>query len=994
MEKKIDISGLWSLQLDGQDEGQITLPGTLSEARIRPCREVPTTDHLTDPYAYTGEAVYTRTVSLPETDGYLLTLERTRISTVWVNGSRVGTQDSFIAPHRYDLTGMAHAGENELRISIKNTGYKVPGGHMTSPDTQTNWNGIVGELSITCQDEIRIDGLKSEMLRKPLMQEGDMVQAQTPVYGAGLRITLTNLTDASFPVRLTVRSSLLQLRRECFDWDFDPDPGSFEDYLSVNEDIEKPESREFTLVSGVNHILLDYDLTSSSRLWDEFSPAVYRLTVTASHPEGASVGEAWPLCEASTLFGLKAFSHDGEHFTINGRTTFLRGKHDGMSFPLTGYAPMTPEVWLRLFLTARKYGINHYRYHTCCPPEAAFIAADLVGIYLQPELSFWGTFNGPEDEGYDAVAQDFLQAEGYRILSEYGNHPSFCMMSMGNELWGNAAALDGLVAAYKTERPQILFTQGSNNFFWTPVIGAHDDFFSGVRFSIDRQIRGSFAACDIPYGHVQAAAPGTQFSYDPAIRPQEASGSLFSKEEQETAQSQERIPEGYADIQYGTGVKRVKLSELDKELIPGVPVISHEVGQYQFYPDFKEISSYTGVLTPENLKLYRERLAKAGLLPMAEKFFRAAGNLAVACYRDELETLLRSSHLAGFQLLDLTDFPGQGTALVGILNAFYENKGLISAGGWRCFCSDAVLQAEFPTYILRSGESFDFTASIRYERKELLGDALLTVTLAESRSACQSAEGTSCEDCASGHGERGDGSCTSVTSYSRARKISINERGYQTLGSFSFELPPHTEPGSYTLTLSIKGTDIHNSYTLWYYPSEVTLADLPIAETREEAEELAKTHRYSLLLLSDRENPDSIEGFYASDFWNFKMFKSISENVGKPIAPGTLGLYIQNDHPALAGFPCRSYTTPQWYDIITHSRSTILDGTGIEPIIWTIDNVERNHRLGLLYELPARTEGSTILVCTSDLATLLAEGSPTALQLLKSLTDYVKKRNS
>ena len=455
------------------------------------------------------------------------------------------------------------------------------------------------------------------------------------------------------------------------------------------------------LQPGRHYLSLKVDLTSSAELWDEEKPAVYRLDVICSRAD-ATVADTFVWC------GLRSFTTDGTNFVINGRKTFLRSKHDGMIFPKTGYAPMHAAGWLHVMKISRNFGINHYRFHTCCPPEAAFIAADLLGIYMQPELPFWGTFNGPEDEGYQKEAQEFLEAEGFRMLEAFSNHPSYCMMSMGNELWGNAAALDVLLAKYKAYRPHVLFTQGSNNFQWVPNIQPHDDFFSGVRFTIDRQIRGSYAMCDKPLGHVQTDAPGTRFNYDAAICPDYVSA------------APEVSADGTIEIQYGTGVKRVKLTEAQAELIPEVPVVSHEIGQYETFPDFGEIDRYTGVLKARNLAEFRRRLDEKGMLDFAGDYFRNSGALAVACYKDELETALRSSQLGGFQILDIQDFTGQGTALVGVLNSFMENKGLVSAKDWRSFCSDAVIQAEFDSYIALSGQAFPFTASLSWFRKEAL----------------------------------------------------------------------------------------------------------------------------------------------------------------------------------------------------------------------------------------------------------------------------------
>jgi hypothetical protein len=223
-------------------------------------------------------------------------------------------------------------------------------------------------------------------------------------------------------------------------------------------------------------------------------------------------------------------------------------------------------------------------------------------------------------------------------------------------------------------------------------------------------------------------------------------------------------------------------------------------------------------------------------------------------------------------------------------------------------------------------------------------------------------------------------------------------------GDFSVRIPEDAGAGKYALTIALKGTDIVNHYTLWSYDDEVLqdaavqnvssvlsgAASQPaVAFTRAQAHDLAKTHKRVLLFLSDEENTDSIEGTYCTDFWCYPMFRSISESMEKEIPVGTLGLLIDKTHPALAKFPSETYSTPQWYSIVTASRSTILDDTDIRPIVQTIDNFERNHRLGLLYEQALDDLGATLLICTSDLPRLIKEGHAEAAQLMKSLVAYI-----
>ena len=1146
----MNLQGQWHFCLDKEKQGlnahyetlsftdTITLPTTVSEAEKGTPHGRKETGHLTDPYELEGYSWYQRTLALPLQDTselsgkhFELTLERTRISYVWVDGQFAGSQDSFVARHRYDLTSLITTLNPVITIMVSNTDYKVPGGHLTSPDTQTNWNGILGEISLRIRENIQFGAIDTgcRYAEKSIL----------------LKIPVRYYGSRPCPARILVNPVLCRLKDIYAKQDgIIPEGENYENLLENKPLPHEAASFDVTLQPGENHFELLLNLSEDPKLWDEEDPYVYRLHLacrevgactrasadqkTRNSSEDGNAAKSSYACDTAFLWcGLRSFTAGKTSFYINGRKTFLRGKHEGMVFPLTGYAPTDVTSWLRVMKTARNYGINHYRFHTCCPPEAAFIAADLLGIYMQPELPFWGTFNGPEDEDYNRDAQEFLEQEGFRMLEAFGSHPSYCMMSMGNELWGNASAINELLSKYKAFRPDVLYAQGSNNFFWTPNIQPCDDFFSGVRFTIDRQIRGSYAMCDAPLGHVQTAVPGTRFHYDEAIRPScltassepvtccdgadvspcstassgsaiccdgadvspcptASSGSAICCDGADvspcsTASSGSAIccdmadspshrmacldPENVksgdkknmdeddtVEIQYGTGVKQVRLSEIRSELIPEVPVISHEIGQYVFYPDFQEIPKYTGVLKAHNLEEFKKRLDAAGMLGFAEDFFRCAGAFAVACYRDELETALRSSQLAGFQLLDLQDFPGQGTALVGILNAFMENKGLISASDWRKFCDDAVLQAEFDSYVITLEKPFTFTVSLSYYRKaplpadELvccLADSDGTVIWRDSKPVTKLTErNRHCSDLktASNLYNIADAFVQTPDAFAQSdypvgecrQKILTCDKGVFLLDKFILEyssqgnsffqgnslsqensfsqedsfsrregiFPELKKPSILTLTVELTGLGISNSYQLWLYPAmqvcnpnqpETVLSPIPLTPQKavacslEQLPALAKNHRTGLLFLPAEENKASVQGTYCTDFWCYTMFNSISLNIGKEPPIGTMGLLIRREHEALSNFPCETYSTPQWHSIVNASRSTILDGTNIVPVVQTIDNFFRNHRLGLLYEIYLQDLDLHLLVCTSDLPGLIRAGHPEALALYKSL---------
>lgn len=853
----------------------IRLPSTVQQMKKPPHTEERSDGFLTDPYRFEGYAIYERIVTFTpkNTDcDIFLIMERTRTTNLWIDGKFVGTQNSICTPHKYNVTDFMKFGEPvKITIMVDNVSCPVPGGHMTSQDTQTNWLGITGEIYLECRSKQRYDNIKI---------------FPDPASGS-----------------VSVSGEIVGC-----------------DKIELTAEVNGFGSRTFTLTKEEPNFV--YEMPNAKQ-WSEHEPNTYIMKITC----GGDVQKI--------SFGMRKFETRGTDFLLNGEKIFLRGKHDGMIFPMTGAAPTDVESWVKVLKTAKDYGINHYRFHTCCPPEAAFEAADRVGIYMEPELPFWGTV---EDELTDG--QKYLIDEGFKILDSFGNHPSFFALSLGNELWGSKERLNAILGDYKKHDPRPLYTQGSNNFQFYPCILENDDFFVGVRFSKKRLFRGSYAMCDAPLGHIQTDAPNSDYTYDEHIKPSSVSNTTSAG--------------GTIEIQYGTGVKKVSVDNGSGEFVSNIPVVSHEVGQYFMYPDYGEIEKYTGVLKPYNLEIFRERLEKAGLAHLADKYFRASGRFAAECYKNEIETALRTRELSGFQLLDIQDFTGQGTALVGILNSFMESKGIITAVEWRNFCSDRVLLGCLPKFVFAAGETVGMDVKLYNYAKQADVDPTVTVRLLAG----------------------GD-----VVSEQNITAEGTFKNGVFDLGTVEFVLPDVKKAEKIVLNLSYK--DICNKYILWVYPK---IAEVPkvTADWRTAKSELSEG-KSVLFIPKDLNVENSIEGFYCTDFWNYPMFRSISESMKKPVPTGTLGLLIDKKHPALADFPTESYSTAQWYDIVSNSRTAILDGTGIEPIVRTIDNCERNHSLGTVFEV--KTGGGKLLVCTAALDE--QKNSLPCQALLKSLTEYI-----
>lgn len=890
--KKIDLSGTWLLYMDEAKADKlpeafpesIVLPNTTSAAKKGKKNKNRDTGYLTDIYKFEGYAWFQRKLTVTKDmlgNELILFLERTRMTAIYIDGTEIGSGVSLSTPHRFVLPQLSE-GVHTLTIRVNNTDYITKGGHLTSPDTQTNWNGITGRI---------------ELQVRPKLQLND-VMIFPDVDKNGIRVAYS----ASGSGRVSVY-------------------------------VEGYETKELEIKGGEGEFF--YSPEEKMPLWDEYNTNVLTLVTLFG-------GE-----EQRFTFGMRKIESDGLKIRVNGNEIFLRGKHDGLVFPLTGYTPTSVFEWKRVFERVKAYGINHYRFHTCCPPEAAFIAADEMGIYMQPELPFWGTVADEITE-----EQQFLIDEGFRMLKEFGNHPSFVMMTLGNELWGNKDIMNGILRDYKKLDNRHLYSDGSNNFQFWPDILEYADFFSGVRLSRERLIRGSYAMCDAPLGFIQTEAPKAGYNYDELIHPEtvETSGKEGGK----------------ILIQYGTGVKEVE-GDGGLGLIPDAPIITHEVGQFYSYPDYREIPRYTGSIKAENIAVYREKAEEKGLLSYAEKYHKASGRLAVECYKRECEAALLSKDIAGFQLLDIQDFPGQGTALVGVLNSLLEPKEFVTADEWRMFCNDTIAAAKMEKLVFGGEDEVKFTPvvvttnpkhkdidKISYKVIDSLGKIIEENTISLSA------------------GDTGEGDRAFLTSESEIR----------------LNIPVLGEPGKYRLVLEIPDTDIINEYSFFVFPNiDVEITEKGISCGGKNARfvssesEISDGERAVLIPLAK----DKLEGTYCTDFWCYPMFSSISASMGRPLPTGTLGILADEKHPILKHFKSDFYTTPQWFAPIMHSHCESVTGTDIEPIVQMIDNPHRAEKFGIFYE--TETSKGKVLVSTVRLWEIADRNE--AKWLAKGILDYL-----
>jgi len=835
------LAGEWSLKLDPKNAGisaqwfnkkldeTVRLPGSLDE-NGKGERETKRPDFwtLSRKLKYTGAAWYQKEIEIPARwsgKRVSLFLERCHWETrVWLDGQPAGMEDSLCVPHVHELGVDLKPGKHTLTLRVDNSVKFNIGewAHAITEQTQTNWNGVVGRIEL---------------------------QATSPVFVESVQ-AYPNLALKKLRIKVAVASHL---------------DHSVEGKIDVKFD-SQAKTVETSFLPKQNSVELEFDLPENAPLWSEFNPV--RLPLVAAVRIGKQTDSK------AIQVGLREISVKNKRLQWNGKDLFLRGTLECCIFPLTGYPPTDVASWKRILRICKSYGLNHMRFHSWCPPEAAFEAADQLGVIFHVESPLWSF-----SVGKDAPADGFINDEMMRILDTYGNHPSFGMFCIGNELQGDAVWMGNLIAKGQKHDPRHLFT-GSTA--WSPT--ASDQYRVGLQ-------RG-------PKG------PGTDGNYaaDAAKEP--------------------------------------------------VPVVSHEIGQWCVFPKLDTQAKYTGVLQEKNFDMVRDELAKNGLLEQADAFMMASGKLCNLLYKDEIEAMLRTPGHGGFQLLDLHDFPGQGTALVGILDPFWDSKGFVKPVEFRQFCSSVVPLALFPKRVYTPSETFSAKVQVaNFGGKAVSGPVDWKLT-----------QGTRL-----------------LASGSLSDKLP--EQKLSDVGTVSISLAMVKAPAKLTLTVSVSALKATNQWDIWVYPDskQVTApASLTITDKASEALQALREGKTVLFRATAKNLVSSRIGSFFGAYWSPVMFEK---------EPGTMGMLCDPAHPALKGFPTDYYTDWQWARLLPKSRAAVLNALpAVKPIVQPIDKFNRNDRLGSLFEVGVGK--GRLMVCTFNLWDDI-DARPEARQLLRSLYAYL-----
>lgn len=828
---RILLNGKWHVVLEDGTTGQMDLPGTLDENGIghrdvganqwhpdavlgnaagEIDKDAPIATRFTRRHTYEGEARISRKITVPDygTDRLFVLAERARALRLLVDGEAcaVFRQGTLSTPYIFELTGAA-PGEHEFTFLSDNSYPGMPKAAIcyssaATDETQTNWNGILGECSMYTRPQNFIDSLR-------VYPRAVKKEEKNKAGGYVLDVCVELAPGA----KKVYKDAKIILQSEALV------AGELEDTQTLTEIIsysgeglaeagtdkeENPKTMEIWF--------RDLPLRENVKLWDEDEGNLYEMAVTLDNGMSAE-DKGGSTAECRTRFGIRSFGDNGSgRLALNGRAIFLRGEANCAEYPETGHPPMTIPEWKEMLLKYRSYGINFVRFHSHCEPEAAFAAADELGMLLQPELSHWD----PKDAFGTEESYRYYRAELVDLLKTYANHPSFVMLTLGNELQAQDEGRERmreLVRTAKRMDPTRLYANGSNAFYGEEGCDPESDFYTSQSCK-DVVIRGTFSGMR---GYLNENYPSADRTYDEAM------------------------------------------AEIRKEYQK--PVFSFEVGQFEVLPDFEELESFHGISDPVNLKLIKKRVEERGLLPTWEKYVEATGELSRLAYREEIEAAMRTRELSGISLLGLQDFPGQGTALVGMMNSHLEPKPYDFARPerFREFFQECRILVKLPHYTYEAGER-------------------LIAEVEAANFGKRNIEGVFCWTLAGKKSVSENGNCEPAEIKSKNTVIATGEDTEITIcrpGSYtevgSLDIPLDFVEKNTALTLKVRIGDSISAYPIWVYRKTTPVCPENVYETRafdvKTREILQNGGRVYLSPDADKESlPNSIKTQFTTDF--------------------------------------------------------------------------------------------------------------------------------
>ena len=857
--RKYDLSGEWTIELKKNGyKGSGIFPGTLDSNLIGE-KEEPKATRLTRVVNYVGEAVFSRDIDIQISRGNraVMTVERAKKLTLFVNGKEIEPLNgaNITTAYMWDITeALTENGATHIEIVSDNSYQGWPAEDIinssaSTDETQINYNGLLGELSI------KEEGT-SYILRQVVLPQLDA--------SGRLQVKLELINENDGEALIVVKSDCLQ---------------------------NNSEKTAVELRKGRQEISLLLQVKDDIKLWDEYEGNLYEANICLQSAEGI-------MDEKFITFGIRSFKAVEDRLELNGRPVFLRSEASCGLFPEEGHEPMTVEAWKQVLATYKSYGVNHVRFHSHTPPQAAFFAADEMGILMSPELSCWNPKNAFEaDNAYEYYLTEILE-----IVRAYGSHPSFVTLTLGNELQCADECIHKMGQLLKAARAidsTRLYAIGSNCWYGAKGVDKYSDFYTSSGCD-GADLRGTFAAEEGE--HVQGRAGNNL-------------GGCINN----------MYPNNTHDLSEGINAVR-------KHRV--LPVFGFEVGQFEVLPDFDQIDEYKGATRALNIQMVKDKKEEAGIDDDTYKaMVEATGELALLAYKKEVELAMMTEGMSGISLLGLQDFTGQGTALVGMLDAHLKSK------------------------------PYDFAKPERFAQffKPVL-PILLLPKYTFFKDETLSAKVLLCN-------------------FSKETVAGVEPGQRKIIDEINVDFAEVEGNTRIDLELDYEGHT--NSYPIWIYdvPRKVEAPEgVYVAEALDEAA-VDILDKGGSVFLSPKDAASAFKAIkachFTTDFWSKGTF---------PAQDGEMGQFIRNAHPIFDDFPTDMFTNYQWWPMATSYAVEV--PRGLVPIITQMDSFDRLRHMAQLFEV--RIGLGRLMISTMELTKDSKASYPEVQALLQSIYKYME----
>ena len=349
-------------------------------------------------------------------------------------------------------------------------------------------------------------------------------------------------------------------------------------------------------------------------------------------------------------------------------------------------------------------------------------------------------------------------------------------------------------------------------------------------------------------------------------------------------------------------------------------------------------------MRPWNLSRHYETAAAKNALRFQREYHAASAKLNRLIYKEEVESFLRTPSCAGLQLLNIQDYTGQGEALVGWRDPFYELKsGFKGMAPFSNVWGPVSFLARFPRFTYVAGETFRAKLQIRNLTEKTLPKGMKYFYVIA--------------------GKRGEVTLPEDIEAGAVKTVATVER----------KLTDAMVKARQTLRFG------HNEWNFWVYPREEKCA-LPagVVETSDIAV-MKKALAEGKTVLYLGSSFKSAKGKFKSIYWSTRWFQIPNTTAA------ALGTWFDVRHPALSGFVTDDFTDWQWYSLAQGATIHALKGLpkDYRPIALSVNDFHFSDLTSTMFE--ALVGKGRLFVCGYD----LSASSPESKRLRNSVYAYL-----